>query len=148
MKLQTGSSLDFIIYNTNNYNTIIVNSSKELVEKYNEIISEYLDEFFLKITTKTTQMYKYLCNKGIDTISNVFNILFYYTKNLELTYYHSKKAISFYIEFIQQTAVHSDNYLNLTSKDGTLFVYKKTIFEINNNYKKICQFQVIKIEKY
>ena len=57
-----------------------------------------------------------------------------YTKNIELTMFHSKKALYYYIEFIGQisdVSVHH-SYLQLNSKDATLFVYKKTIYDINN----------------
>ena len=59
-----------------------------------------------------------------------------YTKNLDLTVYHCKKAYLFYVEFIGQIGDDNNSYLQLNSKDATLFVYKKTIFEINNEYRK------------
>jgi len=61
-----------------------------------------------------------------------------YTKNLELTIYQCKKALYYYIEFIGQISDVSlhHSYLQLNSKDATLFVYKKTIYDINNVYRK------------
>jgi len=61
-----------------------------------------------------------------------------YTKNLELTIYQCKKALYYYIEFIGQISDVSlqHSYLQLNSKDATLFVYKKTIYDINNIYRK------------
>jgi len=67
-----------------------------------------------------------------------FKILLMYTKNLELTIYQCKKALYYYIEFIGQISDVSlhHSYLQLNSKDATLFVYKKTIYDINNIYRK------------
>jgi lipopolysaccharide export LptBFGC system permease protein LptF len=62
----------------------------------------------------------------------------YYTKNLDLAFYHSQKAYYFYIEFIEQISDDNVTFLQLSSKDATTFVYKKTIYEINNDYKKIA----------
>ena len=59
--------------------------------------------------------------------------------------YHCKKAYLFYVEFIGQIGDDSHSYLQLNSKDATLFIYKKTIFEINNEYRK--QFVLKKEEK-
>ena len=59
-----------------------------------------------------------------------------YTKNIELAIYHSKRAYIYYVEFIGQIGDDKNSYLQLNSKDATLFVYKKTLFEINNDFRK------------
>ena len=53
-----------------------------------------------------------------------------------MVYFHCKKAYYYYIEFIGQISDDSHSYLQLTSKDATLFVYKKTIFEVDNMVRK------------
>ena len=60
----------------------------------------------------------------------------YFTKNLDLSFYHSQKAYYFYIEFIEQISDENVIFLQLSSRDAILFVYKKTIYEINQDYKK------------
>jgi hypothetical protein len=50
--------------------------------------------------------------------------------------YHTQKSFIYYIEFITQIGDENNNFLQLNSKDATLFVYKKTIFEINNDIRK------------
>ena len=47
-----------------------------------------------------------------------------------------EKSILSYIEFIEQISDDSVTFLQLSSRDATLFVYKKTIFDLNNGYKK------------
>jgi hypothetical protein len=68
--------------------------------------------------------------------SHVFKMLLLFTCNLDLTYYHCQKSYSYYIEFIGQIGDDAITYLQLNSKDAALFVYKKTIFDINQEYKK------------
>jgi hypothetical protein len=89
-----------------------------------------------KITMKNKPYYKFIFQRGLETLIHVFSILFYYTKNLELTFYHTQKAIYYYIEFIEQISDENVSFLNLSSRDAVLFVYKKTIYEINNEYKR------------
>jgi hypothetical protein len=80
----------------------------------------------------------FLIRRGVETIMHCFKFLLMYTKNLELTIYQCKKALYYYIEFIGQISDVSlhHSYLQLNSKDATLFVYKKTIYDINNMYRK------------
>ena len=85
---------------------------------------------------KNKQYYNFIFERGIDMIIHVFTIILYYTKNLDLTFYHSQKAYYFYIEFIEQISDDNITYLQLSSKDAVTFVYKKTIYEINHDYKK------------
>tara|TARA_B100000575_G_C22940673_1_gene544509 strand:- start:212 stop:778 length:567 start_codon:yes stop_codon:yes gene_type:complete len=40
------------------------------------------------------------------------------------------------VEFIGQIGADGHTYLQLNSKDATLFVYKKTLFDINNEFRK------------
>jgi hypothetical protein len=74
-------------------------------------------------------------------------MVFYYTKNLDLTFYHSQKAYYFYIEFIEQISDESVTFLQLNSRDATLFVYKKTIYELNPDYIKNKSESTVENEK-
>lgn len=74
--------------------------------------------------------------RGIETISHVFCLLLYYTKNLKLTYYNTQKAYYYYVEFIEQISEEQIAYLKLNTNDAILYVYKKTIYQINNEYRK------------
>ena len=77
----------------------------------------------------------FLINRGFETLAHCFRQLFMYTKNLELTCFHCKKAYYYYIEFIGQISDDTHSYLQLTSK-MQLFFFKKTIFEIDNSVRK------------
>jgi hypothetical protein len=91
-----------------------------------------------KINIKNKQYYVFIFERGIETLIHIFSMIFYYTKNLELTFYHSQKAYYFYVEFIEQISDDNITFLQLSSRDALMFVYKKTIFELNNDRKKSC----------
>ena len=59
-----------------------------------------------------------------------------YSKNLNIVEQSCNKAICYYIEFMGQIGEDSNSYLQLNSKDATLFVYKKILFDIDDNFKK------------
>ena len=74
--------------------------------------------------------------RGLETITNVFSIILYYTKNIDLTYFQCQKSFYYYVEFIGQITEEQHTFLQLNSRDAITYVYKKTIFEINNDFKK------------
>lgn len=53
-----------------------------------------------------------------------------------MTYFHCQKSFYFYIEFVGQISEDEKMFLQLTSRDAATYVYKKTIFEINNDIRK------------
>ena len=126
----------YILSNSDNYINKINFQLKELLDMYITIINEYLRLFFEKIFVKKINYFKFILIRGLETISNVFKFIIFFTKNTNLTYYHSQKAFYFYIEFIEQISVDQNSFLKLTSRDAVMFVYKKTIFDINNEFKK------------
>jgi len=141
-KLSTNSLSDtshYILYNTSNYKAVIKNSVSEILKKFVEVIIEYMRFISEKIMMKNKPYYRFIFERGIETLMHVFSFIFYYTKNLELTFYHTQKAYYFYIEFIEQISDDNVTFLQLSSRDAILFVYKKTIFELNNEYKKNIQ---------
>jgi len=127
---------NYLLYNVANYKISINNSVTEILTKFVRVIVEYMRFISEKITMKNKQYYKFIFERGIETLMHIFSIIFYYTKNLELTFYHCQKAYYFYIEFIEQISDDNITFLQLSSRDAILFVYKKTIFDLNNEYRK------------
>jgi hypothetical protein len=127
---------NYILYTTSNYKTVIDNSVSEILTKFVEVILEYMRFISEKIIMKKKSYYRFIFERGIETLIHVFSVIFYFTKNLELTFYHTQKAYYFYIEFIEQISDDNVTFLQLSSRDAILFVYKKTIFDLNNEYKK------------
>ena len=128
--------LQYTLYNTENYNKNINNTLQEILPNFMNIMTEYMKFISEKITLKKKSYYLFIVERGIDTLIHVFSMIFYYTKNLPLTIYHTQKAYYFYIEFIEQISDDNITFLQLSSRDAVLFVYKKTIYDLNNEYKK------------
>lgn len=127
--------MTFCINNIDNYNSNLI-TEKKIINHYLELISEYINYSNEHIIIQNKNKHHFIIKRGLDTISKVFNFLLLYTKNIDLTMYHCKKSYYYYVEFIGQIGYDNNSYLQLNSKDATLFVYKKTIFEINNEYRK------------
>ena len=128
-----------IISNTDNYNPDFeFSDTKTYVGRYVELINEYMLYVVENMIIQDDAYLLFLIQRGVETIMHCFKFLLMYTKNLELTIYQCKKALYYYIEFIGQISDVSlhHSYLQLNSKDATLFVYKKTIYDINNVYRK------------
>lgn len=125
------------INNSDNYNKVLNESLFNIYKTYLTIINEYLTFSTENIVIQKDIYLKYVLIRGIETLKNIFNILLLYTKNIDLVNYHCQKSYYYYIEFIGQIGDDNHSFLQLNSKDATLFVYKKTIFEINNDYKSL-----------
>ena len=124
------------LQNIENYKKTFFNTSTEIYAKYLGLIQEYMIQCVESIYIKNKFYNEYVIYKGIETISHVFHLLLLYTKNLELTYNHCQKSFYYYVEFMGQVGNENHSFLQLNSKDASLFVYKKTIFDINNEYRK------------
>jgi hypothetical protein len=125
-----------VLYTISNFNPKINNSATEILTKFVSNIISYMRFISEKINMKNKQHFRFIFERGLETLIHVFTVIFYYTKNLELTYHHTHQAYYFYIEFIEQISDDNVTYLQLTSRDAIMFVYKKTIFNLNNEYRK------------
>lgn len=126
----------YSITNNDNYKQNINYNLENILEKYLSILAEYFKHLEENNFNIYNRYYKYIIINGINCINNIFKILLLYTNNIELVLYHTQKSFIYYIEFITQIGDENNNFLQLNSKDATLFVYKKTIFEINNDIRK------------
>jgi hypothetical protein len=120
-----------------NYKAIIEMDSIEIFAKYIDIVSKYITYFRNTANVrKNVEYYKYIFIKGINTICHVFKILLLYTKNIHLVLHHCEKSFFYYIEFIRQMDEDGHTLLKLNSTDASYFVFKKTIYEINDEHRK------------
>lgn len=129
-------STDLILHNASNYNPIIIDSFQDIIMAFLNIIFEYIYKISEPPNIKNKKHYYFIFKRGLETLIHIFRLLFYYTKNIELTVQHCKNALYEYIEFIDQMSDDKVTFLRLTSRDAVLFVYKKSIFDINNEYRK------------
>lgn len=141
---QTNSSkipLLYSLHNSENYLQSLTHTASEILNKYRLLVVEYL--LFINETInscKTNDNCKFIILRGLTTISYVFIFILHSSRNLNMAYYHSQKAFYYYTEFIGQITGDQNVFLQLTSRDAVMFVYKKTIFEIHNDYKKVDVF--------
>jgi len=124
------------IQNSEGYNLSFQDNYTTIFSKYMIIISEYLKHALDNVYLQNISYRKYVIKKGVSTITHIFTLLLIYTKNLEMIYYNCQKSFVYYIEFIGQIGEDNHTFLQLNSKDAALFIYKKTIFEINNDVRK------------
>jgi hypothetical protein len=113
-------------------------SSSEAFAKYGLLIGEYLRlaAGSQKCATTDDLRFRYVLINGIRTLTHVFRMLLLYTRNLDATWYHCQKAAYYYVEFMGQIGGDANGFLQLNAKDAALFVYKKSIFEINSEKRK------------
>ena len=126
---------NYSLNNSDNYKKLIECNLREVTQKYGELLLDYLNFIYENIKIKNKQTSQFIIIRGLDTITNVFLHIFSMTKNIDLTYFHCQKSFYFYVEFVGQITDDEKTFLQLTSRDATTYVYKKTIFDINNEFK-------------
>lgn len=118
-----------------NYKSELHSSIQDINANLSKLLIEYFKFIVESVKFRKKIFARYIIIRGLDTIINVFNHLLLYTKNLELTYFHCQKAFYFYVEFISQITEDDKMFLQLSSRDATMYVYKKSIFEITNEVR-------------
>jgi hypothetical protein len=130
-------NLNYSLNNIDNYKKELNADVNEVINKYLNVLVEYYKFILENIKIKKKHNSHFIIIRGLDTITNVFLLLLLYTKNIDVTYFHCQRSFYFYVEFVGQISEDEKMFLQLTSRDACTYVYKKTIFEINNEYKKI-----------
>lgn len=136
MKTNISKENNFSLLNPEIYKKTLEYDLSEITNKYAQLIIEYTKFIHENIKVKNKSFIKFIIIRGLDTITHVFNYILYFTKNLEVTYYHCQKSFYFYIEFVGQITEEDKTFLELTTRDATIYVYKKTIFDIHNEWKR------------
>ena len=121
--------------NIANYNNSLDIQSHIIFLKYVGVVHELIQCVVDNIYIQNNDYLRYIIILGIKNIGYIFKLLILYTKNVELTIFHCQKSILYYVEFIGQIGENNQNFLNLNSKDAVLFLFKKTIFMINNDFR-------------
>jgi len=126
----------YSLHDTENFNKELTVTPNEVMVKYSDLLTEYTKFIIENIKIKNPNYSRFIIIRGLDTITHVFTTILYYTKNLDTTYYHSQKSFYFYVEFISQISEAEKLFLQLSSRDAATYVYKKTLFDLNNNVLK------------
>jgi hypothetical protein len=130
------NSLPYSLLHYPNYHSQCADSVDVILDKYIHIVHEYLTFALENVRLSNPAYAKFVLVRGFETITTVFGMLLLVTRNLPLTFYNSQKALYYYIEFIGQVTETQHSFLNLNSKDAVMYVYKKTIFDLNNEVKR------------
>ena len=136
MKIIIDKEANFSLHNNENYRKELEPEIRDILKKISELFINYFKFITGNIKLTKSNFSRFIITRGLDTIINVFNNILFYTKNLDLTYFHCQKAFYFYVEFVGQISEDEKMILQLTSRDATTYVYKKTIFELNNEIRK------------
>jgi hypothetical protein len=136
MKSLANKELNYSLQNSENFKKEIEIEITDVVKKISELFIDYFKFITENIKLKKSNFSRFIIARGLDTIVNVFNHILFYTKNLDVTYFHCQKAFYFYVEFVGQISEDEKMFLQLSSRDASRYVYNKTIFEINNENKK------------
>ena len=134
------SLINTSLQNPNIYKDNLVETIDIILQRQINLINDYLILFLENIKISNKYYFQYLLNNGIKTINNVFIFILMYTKNLSITNFFCEKSYYMYIEFVSQIDNQNHSFLQLTGKDASLFVYKKTIYDLDLNKRKdyIC----------
>ena len=111
----------------------------ELGCDYHQLAQTYIVmvEYYITIIEQTVQMdnesyYTYILCKGLENLKNIFRLLLVYTKNKAMSAFQTEKAMLYYTEFMGQISNEHSFIINLNGKDATLFIFKKTLYELIN----------------
>jgi len=129
-------TVDYSLNNLDNYNKQLDCEMNDIVEKYILLLNEFLKFILEKMKFKNNNYSKFIIIRGYETITTIFNFILYYTKNMDLTIYHCQKSYYYYFEFIEQISSVEHSFLQLNSRDASIYVYKKTLFDLHHDVKK------------
>ena len=101
-----------------------------IVGNYLKLLETFHLLFNKNIVTKKIHYTDFIYKQGMKCLNHIFILLLHYTNNLPFTYYHCEKGIYYFTEFISQIE-NENSFLKLSSIDAIIFVYKKTIYNIN-----------------
>ena len=125
-----------VLNNLNNYNVELTENETVYFLKYVGIINDLIDVFTKSININNTAYVKHVLIKAIKNVSYIYSFLLLYTKHLALSIYHTRESILYYVEFIGQIGDDNHKILSLNSNDATIFMYNKTIYNINQDFRE------------
>jgi hypothetical protein len=112
-------------------NKMNLKTKKRIIDKYFLLLNEFFT-LVIKSSVIKEMNYPSICiSIGINSIHRVFEFILLKTQSLENAYYYSQKTYYYYLEYMEQL-YQSNMTLNLNHMDAVLFVYKKTIFNDDN----------------
>lgn len=132
----------------------------EIYDVFCSCAKKIIIKLYSKLTIDLSELNyskNFIISNGLDIFYNIFFILINYTNNIKVTLFLIQRAIILYIEFItisNNRILAKDFYYNPKISDAVVFVYKKTLGDLNisslkktnNNFyivKKTCKIILI-----
>ena len=134
----------YLLNNSENYLLKLDNNITEILLHHLKIVNIFIHNIVENNITNSNNKLLIII-KGIESLLHIYNYLLYYTKNSDLSFYHTQKAIYMYIEFIKQITDEQNNLLNLKINDSIIFIYKKTIFDLKKEFIKNKENNIIEL---
>lgn len=114
--------------------TLCLDKINTYVKKYINIVVEFIEFIYNQQYKINVNYQSYVLVKGLQSLQHIFSFILLYTCNLDLAVYNVQKAYYYYTEFVEQIQKEEQFYVKFNLKDAILFIYKKTIYEINSSY--------------
>lgn len=121
--------VDYSLTNEANYKANFDYERKDVQQKFIELVCDYFEHMKSKSV--------FVRIRGLETLFHVFYTVLSYTKNLTVASLNARKAFYLYSEFTEQIAEDSNLVLQLSSKEAVLYVYKKTLYDLNPDFVKV-----------
>lgn len=132
----TEEQLENLLLESNYLSTLKRGIELEYFGLFIQLIDEYMKYVATTLHIHDIHYKKFVVCRGIQSLHHIFNQLLIHTKNIHLVVHHLQKAICLYVEFNGQIKIDSNEFLKLTSNDSIMFLYKKTIFALNQDKRK------------
>ena len=126
----------FSLADTDNYHDGMDVDMSAIIDHSIIVISLCALKVSSALEAKPKDYQRFMVSKAVECLSSIVGMLFLYTANPPLVFYHAEKMIYFYIEFLQQIGNDVNHFLSLSSKDASIFTYKKTIYEVLGSERK------------
>lgn len=121
------------LLSSNNYLSELTERPEDLVRAFEGLIDKTTTSYMAENKERTGCVANLII--GIYSVMHVFRMVLLYTRSRQLALYHASRAGVYFLEFVSQITDDGQHYLQLTPKDAILFAYKKTLFDINTEYR-------------
>jgi hypothetical protein len=104
-------------------------TKSEIIDKYATILYEYFHIMNTSEIINSLENEQTIVRIGMQSITHIYKIAFYLSKQISTAVCHSQKGMYCYLEYIEQ--MNKTNMLhNLDNVDAVVFIYNKTLTEI------------------
>ena len=111
----------------------------KLFIKYVTLINDFLNYSFNNLNSDSIPIFKNNIQKGIQAITHIFKIVLIKSDDINQTIDVTQKCFFYYVEFVTQIA-NSNDHIQLSLNDAIIFLYKKSIFQYDENENNVVNY--------